>query len=505
MRAKKENHGPDEFGDFQTPLPLAAKVCRLLSRRGVSPAAVVEPTCGLGNFVFPALDAFPGADLLGFEINLDYVEKLKERLRSREDGGRVRVFRQNFFDADWHARFREVPEPILVLGNPPWVTNAQLGALGGTNLPRKSNFQGHVGLDALTGKSNFDISEWMLIRLLEALAGRWACLAMLCKTAVARKALIHVWKNKVALDWAEMRPIDAATFFGAAVDACLLVCSLSPTGARKDCGVYSDFEATRPGSVIGWCEGQLVADVPAYERWKHLAGEGPYQWRSGVKHDCSKVMELRKEAAGYRNGLGELMELEDDYLFPMLKSSEVANGHVGGPVRRMLVPQRAVGEGTAEVKARAPRTWQYLEDHAVALDRRGSSIYRNRPRFSIFGVGDYTFAPWKVAISGFYKRLKFMVVGSSGGKPTVFDDTVYFLTCQSEEEARYICSLLNSEAAKGFFSAFIFWDAKRPITVDLLRRLDLRALARELGTEEVISRFLGKRPRVSQRGLFEPH
>lgn len=236
--------------------------------------------------------------------------------------------------------------------------------------------------------------------------------------------------------------------------------------------------------MIGWRDSQLVADVPAYERWKHLAGDGPYQWRSGVKHDCSKVMELRKEAAGYRNGLGELAELEDDYVYPMLKSSEVANGHIDHPVRWMLVPQRAVGQDTGRVRKSAPKTWAYLERHGEALDRRGSSIYRNRPRFSVFGVGAYTFAPWKVAISGFYKRLSFAVVGSSEGRPIVFDDTVYFVACQSEEEARFVASLLNNEITKEFFSAFIFWDAKRPITVDLLRRIDLRAIAREVGVEE---------------------
>jgi hypothetical protein len=36
-------------------------------------------------------------------------------------------------------------------------------------------------------------------------------------------------------------------------------------------------------------------------------------------------------------------------------------------------------------------------------------------------------------------------------------------------------SLLSRE----FFSASIFWDARRPITVELLRRLDLTALAKE--------------------------
>jgi hypothetical protein len=43
--------------------------------------------------------------------------------------------------------------------------------------------------------------------------------------------------------------------------------------------------------------------------------------------------------------------------------------------------------------------------------------------------------------------------------------------------------LLHSEQACDYFNAFAFWDAKRPITVEVLSRLDLRALAREHGEQ----------------------
>jgi hypothetical protein len=232
----------------------------------------------------------------------------------------------------------------------------------------------------------------------------------------------------------------------------------------------------------------LVADVSAYERWKHLGGEEEvYRWRSGVKHDCSKVMELRKEGTKYRNGLDEVIELEDDYLYPMLKSSEITNGRSKQPTRWMLVTQRSVGSETSVIRVVAPKTWEYLKKQGELLDRRASSIYRNRPRFSVFGVGDYTFAPWKVAISGFYKTLQFATIGPHEEKAVVLDDTSYFVPCHSEQEARYIADLLNSQPAREFFSAFVFWDAKRPITVDMLRRLDLSALARELGSDDTLA------------------
>ena len=205
-------------------------------------------------------------------------------------------------------------------------------------------------------------------------------------------------------------------------------------------------------------------------------------------------MELRREQHKFRNGLGELVEFEDTYLYPLLKSSDLANGRVKVTSRCLIVTQKMVGEETSAIEKFAPNTWRYLTAHADLLGKRGSSIYRKRPAFSIFGVGDYSFAPWKVAISGLYKRLAFVEVGPVEHKPTMLDDTAYFLPCDTKEQAEYLTSLLNSAVAQSFYNAFIFWDAKRPITADILQRLDLRMLARELGSEETFARYFGVTP-----------
>src|SRR5262249_51200734 len=151
--------------------------------------------------------------------------------------------------------------------------------------------------------------------------------------------------------------------------------------------------------------------------------------------------------------------------------------------------QRTVGEDTATLEKSAPKAWRYLCHHAERLDNRGSSIYAGRPRFSVFGVGDYSFTPWKVAISGLYKQLGFRVIGPLANQPVVFDDAVYFLACETEEDARYLAALLNSPPAQNFLAAIIFWDAKRPITADLLRRLNLLEVAREHGSEDAYRTF----------------
>lgn len=474
-----------EYGDFQTSESLARTVCALLARQEVRPAALLEPTCGLGTFLFAGLDRFEEVKkAFGADINADYIRRAAADLQQRQDAKKVRLVEADFFLTDWQKVVAELPEPILVLGNLPWVTNAHLSTLASRNLPAKSNFQNRHGLDAITGKANFDISEWMLIRLLETMSRRHGTLAILCKSSVARKTLYHAWKNGIGLEQPAIYRIDADFHFHAAVDAALLVVHFGPGAHDQEAKVFRRLSDSDVESIIGFEDGTLLADVAAYHRWKHLCGEEVIKWRSGIKHDCSRVMELSWEGGKYRNGLGELVELEDTYLYPMLKSSHVAKGVTVKKNRLMLVTQRTVGEDTARIQKAAPRTWEYLVAHADLLNKRRSSIYRNRPPFSVFGVGDYTFAPWKVAISGFYKKLAFVTVVPINGKPVVLDDTSYFLSCHTEAQAGYLAGLLNSPTAQGFYSAFVFWDTKRPITADLLCRLDLRRLAVELRAED---------------------
>jgi len=485
-----------EFGDFQTPINLAREVCSLVARTGFRPASVLEPTCGTGSFLRAALETFPEVlCVLGFEINQQYVEHARRlTVPSVPSNTFVEIRQSDFFCTDWSKIVEALSQPILVIGNPPWVTNAELSTLESNNVPTKSNLDNLRGIDALTGKSNFDISEWMLRRNIEWLNSKSGMLAVLCKTTVARKVLLYAWQNGLTVASASLYNLDAQEYFGATVDACLLLVQTDLTGGSKECRVYNSLRSQQPGSVFGLRDGILVSDVKLYERWKDLVGTGLRGWRSGIKHDCSKVFELRLDNGKLVNGLGECADLEPRVLFPLLKSSDLA-AHAE-PRRWLIVPQMTMDEDTSHLRARFPKTWSYFVAHAHLLDKRRSSIYKNRPRFSIFGVGPYSFAPWKVAISGLYKKLHFVQVPPFQDRPVVFDDTCYFFPCRSEEECHLLYELVMSEPAREFLSAFIFWDAKRPITAQLLNLLDLWALARVLRKEGDVARTLAERQLV---------
>lgn len=68
-----------------------------------------------------------------------------------------------------------------------------------------------------------------------------------------------------------------------------------------------------------------------------------------------------------------------------------------------------------------------------------------------------------------------------------------FLPCWSDTEAQLIANMLNSKPAQEFFESMIFWADKRPITVEILKRLDLHALSTELGCEEEFLRYARRR------------
>ncbi|MDR1349528.1 MAG: SAM-dependent methyltransferase [Zoogloeaceae bacterium] len=461
-----------EYGDFQTPDVLARSVCARLHTAGIRPDVVVEPTCGIGSFLLAAAESFPRATrIFGFEINPEYLDILHRHIDGHPAAPRVQLQQADFFATDWKTRFEQMPGRILVIGNPPWVTNSAQSSIGGNNLPKKSNFLGHNGFDAISGKANFDISEWMLLEILRKLHGRSADVAMLVKTSVARKVLSCAQRRHDAIYDAFLVCIDAKKNFGVAVDACLLVMRLDPAAKScEDYTIYANLEADT-GKTTSYRYGISISDLDTFENCSFLFGISPKKWRSGIKHDASSVMELTQTPSGYENAIGETVQLEDMYLYPLLKGSDIGNGRAWRN-KFMLVTQRNVGEPTALIQRHAPLTWAYLQAHGDRLDARSSIIYTKNPRFSIFGVGDYAFRPWRIAICSLYKELRFRLISPINEKPVMFDDTVYYLSFDAKAEAIETMACLDTEPATGLLSSMIFWDEKRPVKTSILNTLD---------------------------------
>jgi hypothetical protein len=476
-----------EYGDFQTNLDLANKVTIHLAVKGISPEIVIEPTCGKGNFIIASLRNFQDIkNIFGVEIYKPYVWETKFNIidfflsNPNTNKPKISIIHCNVFDFDFKAIAKEYSTyDILVIGNPPWVTNSELGRLNSLNLPKKTNFKNHSGLDAITGKGNFDIAEFITLTMIETFQNMKGNLLLLMKNSVIKNIVFDQNKNCYKISAIEKHCIDSKKEFNVSVEAALFFCKLNSIPTFH-CYAFDFYNNHKYQYKFGWLDNKFVSNIDTYNQAKEIDGVCPFVWRQGLKHDCSTIMELNKVNGYYVNGLNEQVKLEDDLVYGILKSSDLKNTVINQTRKFTIVPQKRVGQETNYIKTEFPKTYQYLTQHQADFDARKSSIYNNKPLFSIFGIGDYSFKPYKVAISGLYKTFHFTLILPQDNKPVMLDDTCYLIGFDKIEFAIYSLILLNSNTTVQFLQSVTFSDAKRTFTKDVLMRINLLELAKQI-------------------------
>ena len=499
--------GKREYGDYQTPIDFAEKVCHYLKDfRHLEPSVIVEPTCGLGSFLKSSL-LFDAKEYYGIEINPKYCEICRDSIKD----DRVHIINSDFFAFSSKTLIKDKRQ-ILVIGNPPWVTNSTLSSLGSDNLPIKANFKRLKGIDAITGASNFDICEYIILQLIASFRGTNTTIAMLCKTSVARNVFVEMKRTYTEYVSCDILEFDAKKVFGISASACLLVIDLSTNNFSDDiCNVYSFYEPQKIRSSFGYVGGKFYSNLST--GGEDFSGSCCFEWRQGVKHDCSKVMELTMQNGTLQNGKKDEVQIEDDIVFPLIKSSMFKSPVIHSFSKFVIVTQKKAREDTEHLEQEVPKTWEYLNDNIELFEKRKSSIYHGAPLFSMFGVGDYSYSKYKVGVSGFYKQPLFSVLYSDDNKPVMTDDTSYFICFQTYDMAYVSMLILNSNLVQQYLMNIAFLDAKRPYTKKVLSRLsfqkilsvlqyeDLKETERTLSLEEHLTREMFFR----FKGLSAPH
>ena len=493
-----------EYGDFQTNRYLTNLIATKIHSEGNSPKVVIEPTCGKGHFILAVLGTFDTVEkIYGIEIQKKYIWQTKFNILdfflNNPDKKRpeIQIVHSSIFDFNYQSIKESIGEKeLLIIGNPPWVTNSALSAMDSQNLPQKSNFKQHKGLDAMTGKGNFDIAEYITIDLLRNLGHYRGNMAFLVKNTVIKNIVYDIPKLKLPIANLKKQNIDSKKEFDVSVDAALFSCQLN-----RDTEYYcqeSDFYTSEIKCDFGWKNNKFMSVLSSDNE---IDGISPFEWRQGIKHDCSKVMEIVRDGEFFCNKLGEYFSLEEDLVYPLLKSSDLKTT-IANPTRKMtIVTQKFVGQDTSYIK-KYPQTFEYLNNHIDLFRLRKSSIYRGKCDFSIFGIGDYSFKPYKIAISGLYKTFHFCLVKPQDGKPVMLDDTCYFIGFDTLEQAEYVWNLLNTDIVKKLLKSISFGDAKRMITKEILMRIDLNKVAQMRGDRHLFEEGAKKQEKL-QLSLFD--
>lgn len=263
------------------------------------------------------------------------------------------------------------------------------------------------------------------------------------------------------------------------------------------------------GGITG---GWVTAERSRLEAFASLLGAARarpqvYQVRRGVCTDLNEVFWLRlvesgdpcmvSQVAGVgKKGIrfynaGNPFRLEREWLYPLVRGREVRPFHVDRPQLAVLLPQRRdVGVDDEELKA-SPCVREYLRYYKTQLERRSSyrRYHRERkaPYWSVWDCGPYTFHSPKVVLREIAGRAIAAVAGTLlpgedplgsalAGKPLVPDHKLFFVATDREEEAHYLCAILNSSVSVRLLVA---WSPKRHVSgkgfLNLLRPPRYRA------------------------------
>ena len=60
---------------------------------------------------------------------------------------------------------------------------------------------------------------------------------------------------------------------------------------NKNCKLYDNIEDKAEINTYNYVDHYVICNFPFLEKYNYF-GKSDYQWRSGIKHDCSKVFEL---------------------------------------------------------------------------------------------------------------------------------------------------------------------------------------------------------------------
>ena len=147
-------------------------------------------------------------------------------------------------------------------------------------------------------------------------------------------------------------------------------------------------------------------------------------------------------------------EIESTYLYPLLRHQDVGRWSAAPELSILMLqdPQRRRGVEIEELKANAPKTFDFIGRFEELLRKRAAykryftaSNGRSAPFYTMFNVGTYTLAPIKVVWRRMIAPLQAAVVIEDGPKPPFPQETLCFIPCGDRNEADYYAGLLNSK------------------------------------------------------------
>ena len=151
--------------------------------------------------------------------------------------------------------------------------------------------------------------------------------------------------------------------------------------------------------------------------------------------------------------------IEPDLVYPLLRGRDVQRWQAEPSTHIILAqdPQTRTGIPETEMKRQYPKTYEYFKRFEEQLRQR--SVYRRYfkptdPFWSMYNVGPYTLAPWKVVWRDIGTDIQPAVVHECNSIIVLPEHHVMFVNLEESTEAHFLAGVLSSVPSRSVVSAY---------------------------------------------------
>jgi hypothetical protein len=211
---------------------------------------------------------------------------------------------------------------------------------------------------------------------------------------------------------------------------------------------------------------------------ERIKGENKYQARLGARVEPYGVFWLDVEEVlsdgnlivrnlvekGKRKIRQVREKIEPDLVYPAVRGRDIERWGAQSKLCVLVTqePKKRVGYNETIMKREWPRTFSYLGlFKKELLSRAAYKKYhadKDNPFYSQYNVADYTFARYKVVWKRMANDLVAAVISQEktkfGWKKVIPTDTTSLIAIENEDEAHYVCAILNSIVVRRFIKSY---------------------------------------------------
>lgn len=507
---KKIRHA---LGEFYTPEWLAERTFLLSLKyiqKSMDKLRIADPTCGSGIFITQAIMAKRKANcslenilhsVYGFDINplavlaarTNYLMAIADML-SEGTTIKIPIYRIDILQLAKKGNIvnneninvaKSLGKADLIIGNPPWVNWEYMPE----NYRRTSqHLWTDYGLFCAKGRelsfSKEDISVLITYVVMDKLLNSGGIIGFVIRQGVFKSAQNGVGFRRFRIgnecnikvlrvdDLSQIRVfknavVNTALFFARKGESTIYPIPYfvwdKEMGIQEQCA----FPSVEDDDTSPW----ITVKRESLEKIKRVLGSNPYRARTGVftggangvywlnirKKAGNNILACNVVSRAKRKVEKVEAEFETDYVFPMVKGSDVQRWHVSYDTY-ILCPHTSESRmwptPAAELAETCPKTYEYLTNFRRELDnRKGFAGWekqiQDKEFHAVLRVGDYTFSKYKVVWKYIAKEFICAVVKEVddiylGRKICLPNEKIMYVGTDDEAEAYYLCGVLSS-------------------------------------------------------------